>query len=122
MYFRDIYKPIPLDYNLVMAMLWRHPEKVNLEKVKVVHYCAAGSKPWRFTGKEENMDREDIRMLVKRWCDIYNDKSLDLKPQKLQTGARELGLPAATGGVKKLLMASLSKAGVGQFVRARSAA
>jgi inositol 3-alpha-galactosyltransferase len=41
MYFRDIYKPIPLLYNLVMAMLWRHPDKVDLNKVKVVHYCAA---------------------------------------------------------------------------------
>lgn len=43
MYFRDKYKPIPLVYNLVMAMLWRHPENVELEKVKVVHYCAAVS-------------------------------------------------------------------------------
>ena len=40
MYFRDIYRPIPLIYNLVLAMLWRHPEKVNLDEVKVVHYCA----------------------------------------------------------------------------------
>lgn len=43
MYFRDIYKPIPLVYNLVLAMLWRHPENVELDKVKVVHYCAAVS-------------------------------------------------------------------------------
>ena len=41
MFFKDIYKPIPLVYNLVLAMLWRHPENVELEKVKVVHYCAA---------------------------------------------------------------------------------
>jgi inositol 3-alpha-galactosyltransferase len=38
-----------------------------------------GSKPWRFTGKEANMDREDVQMLVKKWWDIYNDKSLDYK-------------------------------------------
>jgi inositol 3-alpha-galactosyltransferase len=43
MYFRSVYKPIPLVYNLVLAMLWRHPENVELEKVKVVHYCAAVS-------------------------------------------------------------------------------
>lgn len=43
MYFRDVYKPIPLVYNLVLAMLWRHPENVELDKVKVVHYCAAVS-------------------------------------------------------------------------------
>ncbi|RRT68200.1 hypothetical protein B296_00011073 [Ensete ventricosum] len=84
MYFEKIYKPISLVYNLVLAMLWRHPENVELEKVKVVHYCAAvsaGSKPWRFTGKEANMDREDIKMLVAKWWDIYNDDSLDFKEE-----------------------------------------
>ncbi|XP_010506746.1 PREDICTED: galactinol synthase 1-like [Camelina sativa] len=79
MYFKKIYKPIPLVYNLVLAMLWRHPENVELDKVKVVHYCAAGSKPWRYTGKEANMDREDIKMLVNRWWDIYNDDTLNYK-------------------------------------------
>lgn len=44
MYFRNVYKPIPLVYNLVLAMLWRHPENVELDKVKVVHYCAAVSR------------------------------------------------------------------------------
>lgn len=48
MYFKDIYKPIPPVYNLVLAMLWRHPENIELDKAKVVHYCAAGSKPWRY--------------------------------------------------------------------------
>ncbi|KAI3732482.1 hypothetical protein L1987_63687 [Smallanthus sonchifolius] len=72
-YFKDIYKPIPLVYNLVLAMLWRHPENVDLEQVKVVHYCAAGSKPWRFTGEEDNMQREAVNMLVRKWWDIYND-------------------------------------------------
>ncbi|GLT29690.1 hypothetical protein SLA2020_045390 [Shorea laevis] len=79
MFFREIYKPIQPIYNLVLAMLWRHPENIELEKVKVVHYCAAGSKPWRFTGIEQNMDREDIKMLVNKWWDIYNDESLDYK-------------------------------------------
>lgn len=41
MYFKDIYQPIPPVYNLVLAMLWRHPENVDLDRVKVVHYCAA---------------------------------------------------------------------------------
>ena len=41
MFFRDVYKPIPAVYNLVSAMLWRHPENFELDKVKVVHYCAA---------------------------------------------------------------------------------
>ncbi|XVF41731.1 hypothetical protein PTKIN_Ptkin01aG0303500 [Pterospermum kingtungense] len=65
--------PIPPIYNLAMAMLWRHPEKIVPEKAKVVHYCDA---PWRYTGKEENMDREDIKMLVTKWKDIYNDESI----------------------------------------------
>ncbi|XP_044435803.1 galactinol synthase 2-like [Triticum aestivum] len=70
MFFRDVYWP----------MLRRHPENIQLQKVKVVHYCAAGSKPWRYTGEEANMDREDIKMLVKKWWAIYNDKSLNYKP------------------------------------------
>ncbi|TKY69865.1 Galactinol synthase 1 [Spatholobus suberectus] len=81
MFFQKAFKPIPLIYNLVLAMLWRHPENVELEKVNVVHYCAAGSKPWRYTGKEENMQREDIKMLVEKWWDIYNDESLDFKTE-----------------------------------------
>ncbi|KAL1208913.1 Galactinol synthase 10 [Cardamine amara subsp. amara] len=79
MYFRNIYKPIPPTYNLVLAMLWRHPECIDLDKINVVHYCAKGSKPWRYTGEEENMDREDIKMLVKKWWEIYEDSSLDYK-------------------------------------------
>lgn len=42
-FFNPIYKPIPPVYNLVLAMLWRHPENIELEKTKVVHYCAAVS-------------------------------------------------------------------------------
>ncbi|KAM5563997.1 galactinol synthase 2-like [Rosa sericea] len=78
-FFRDVYKPIPSEYNFILAMLWRHPENVKIDALKVVHYCAAGSKPWRYTGEEENMEREDIKMLVKKWWDIYDDRSLDLK-------------------------------------------
>jgi inositol 3-alpha-galactosyltransferase len=28
---------------------------------------------------EENMQREDIKMLVKKWWDVYEDESLDYK-------------------------------------------
>ncbi|KAK4856473.1 hypothetical protein QYF36_017864 [Acer negundo] len=76
-YFKDIYKPIPNVYNLVLAMLWRHPENVNLNQVKVVHYCANGLKPWMLTGNDEYMDMNDIKMLVKKWWEIYEDESLD---------------------------------------------
>ncbi|KAG7551680.1 Nucleotide-diphospho-sugar transferase [Arabidopsis thaliana x Arabidopsis arenosa] len=78
-YFRDIYKPIPSTYNLVMAMLWRHPEHIDLDQISVVHYCANGSKPWKFDEAEEHMDRDDIQMLVKKWWEIYEDSSLDYK-------------------------------------------
>ncbi|XXG84594.1 hypothetical protein AAC387_Pa10g2082 [Persea americana] len=109
MFFKDIYKPIPMAYNLVLAMLWRHPENVgDLSKVKVVHYCAAGSKPWRYTGKEENMQREDIKMLVKKWWDVYNDESLDYKPP----------VPVSL----QPLIRALSEAGTVHYITAPSAA
>ncbi|KAF8042506.1 hypothetical protein BT93_A0977 [Corymbia citriodora subsp. variegata] len=115
MYFKDIYKPIPNVYNLVLAMLWRHPENVELDKVKVVHYCAAGSKPWRYTGEEQNMDRDDIKMLVKMWWDIYDDESLDYK-----------NIVARDEAAKKTkwyrFLAALTEAGAFRFITAPSAA
>ena len=42
-------------------------------------YNFQGAKPWRYTGKEENMERDDIKILVKKWWDIYEDESLDYK-------------------------------------------
>ncbi|KAL6192544.1 hypothetical protein ACLB2K_033631 [Fragaria x ananassa] len=44
MFFQKTYKPIPLAYNLVLVMLWRHPENVKLDEVNVVRYCAAVSR------------------------------------------------------------------------------
>ncbi|XP_074321699.1 galactinol synthase 2-like [Silene latifolia] len=106
-YFRDIYKPIPALYNLVLAMLWRHPENVELTHVKVVHYCAAGSKPWRYTGKEENMERKDIKMLVKKWWEIYEDETLDYKQEETRL---------------EVIKATLSKSGDAYSMLAPSAA
>ncbi|CAN7073514.1 unnamed protein product [Brassica oleracea var. botrytis] len=79
MFFAKVFKPAPPVYNLILSVLWRHPGSVNLETVKVVHYCPPGAKPWRYTGEEPNMDREDVKMLIKQWWDIYNDESLDFK-------------------------------------------
>ncbi|XP_047083507.1 galactinol synthase 1-like [Lolium rigidum] len=95
-FFRNVYKPIPPAYNLLLAMLWRHPESVDLGKAKVVHYCAQGSKPWRFTGEEPNMDREDVEMLVKKWWNIYNDESLDYN-----TAGHPLGVALTEAGTVK---------------------
>ncbi|GLT31807.1 hypothetical protein SLA2020_065160 [Shorea laevis] len=114
MFFREIYKPIPSIYNLVLAMLWRHPENIELEKVKVVHYSAAGSKPWRFTGIEQNMDREDIKMLVNKWWDIYNDESLDYK-NYVVSGEKEVVS-------RQPFLAALSEIGVVSHFSAPSAA
>ncbi|KGN65020.1 galactinol synthase 2 [Cucumis sativus] len=104
MFFKDKYKPIPPVYNLVMAMLWRHPENIELHKVKVVHYCAAGSKPWRYTGKEENMDREDVKMLVKKWWEIYDDETLDYINYKM--------IDDGDTDTRQPFLAALSEAGV----------
>ncbi|KAH9609095.1 hypothetical protein KSS87_004461 [Heliosperma pusillum] len=112
-YFNDKLKVLPIDYNLVLAFLWRHPEKVELERVKVVHYCAAGSKPWRYTGKEENMEREDIKMLVKRWWDIYEDPSLDYNNPEAAN--------VTTGDMKPFIEQALTKAPL-NYVTAPSAA
>lgn len=148
MFFRDIYRPIPPVYNLVLALLWRHPENIELDKVKVVHYCAAvsicttfcpvfilmnqscfilkfnlviffqGSKPWRYTGKEENMEREDIKTLVDKWWEIYNDESLDYKNNigntKEVSATEELNLQP--------FLAALSEAGVVHYITHPSAA
>lgn len=43
MYFRHIYRPLPLEYNLDISMLSRHPENVEIEKVKAVLCGAAVS-------------------------------------------------------------------------------
>eukprot|EP00850_Spirogloea_muscicola_P002045 SM000007S21005 [mRNA] locus=s7:1309236:1311657:- [translate_table: standard] len=60
-YFRGIYlHPLPLQYNLVLAFLWRHPQKVDLSKVKIVHFCAKGSKPWKFHPDEQHMDLPEV--------------------------------------------------------------
>ncbi|WCJ23251.1 galactinol synthase 2 [Euphorbia peplus] len=79
MFFKDVYKPIPTEYNLLVLMLWKHPENFELDKVKVVHYCGDDAKPWRYTGKGVNMDGEGMKMLVKKWWEIYEDESLDYK-------------------------------------------
>jgi len=81
MFFGKDFRPVSPVYNLILSVLWHHPESVDLERVKVVHYCPPGSKPWKYTGEEPNMDREDVKMLIKKWWDIYNDESLDFKPK-----------------------------------------
>ena len=75
-----------------------------------------GSKPWRYTGKEENMQREDIKKVVKKWWDIYNDESLDYKKQAAVDTDR------AEPVNFQPFIAALSEAGAVQYVAAPSAA
>ncbi|KAJ7973241.1 Hexosyltransferase [Quillaja saponaria] len=106
MFFREKYRPIPNIYNLVLAMLWRHPENVQLDQVKVVHYCAAGSKPWRYNGEGENMEREDIKFLVQKWWEIYDDESLDFENvSDMNTGNAAFAAVRPEGGVVNLVTA-----------------
>jgi inositol 3-alpha-galactosyltransferase len=48
------------------------------------------------------MDREDIKMLVKKWWDIYNDESLNYKGANVGEATDMLGaaLSKAAGAVK----------------------
>ncbi|KAH7570295.1 hypothetical protein JRO89_XS05G0082600 [Xanthoceras sorbifolium] len=89
-----MYKSIPLIYNLVLPMLCSHPENVELDKVKVVHYCASlktkvirceESKAYRLYDPisqriiiskdvvfEEDMNGIGIRSMKKTLCAIWN--------------------------------------------------
>ncbi|GMY21896.1 galactinol synthase 2-like isoform X1 [Fagus crenata] len=117
MYFKDIFLPISPAYNVVLAMLWCHPENIELEKVKVVRYCADGSKPWMYKGEKENMDREDVKMLVQKWWDIYNDESLDYQNTLASVEAE----PGAEENVLKRFLDALPEADV-HYINASSAA
>lgn len=62
---------------------------------------------------EANMEREDIKMLVKKWWDIYNDDSLDYK-KPVATEADLVNL--------KPFITALTEAGRVNYVTAPSAA
>lgn len=74
--------------------------------------CMQGSKPWRYTGKEANMDRDDIKMLVSKWWDIFNDESLDYKGPPMDDGDE----------ARQPLRTALAKAGAVKFFPAPTAA
>ena len=61
------------------------------------------------------MQREDIKMLVQKWWDIYNDDSLDYKKPTIAEGEAE---PV----ILQPFLAALSEAGAIQYVTAPSAA
>lgn len=61
------------------------------------------------------MQREDIKMLVKNWWDIYNDPSLDYKPLGASEGS-------ADGVDIEPFVQALSEVGHVQYVTAPSAA
>ncbi|MCL7049694.1 hypothetical protein MKW94_010866 [Papaver nudicaule] len=63
-YFRDTHKTISSSVQSCITHVVASP-------------LESGSKPRRYTGEKENMQREDIKMVVKKLWDIYNDISLD---------------------------------------------
>ncbi|KAK6937248.1 hypothetical protein RJ641_030756 [Dillenia turbinata] len=63
------------------------------------------------------MQREDIKMLVNKWWDIYNDESLDYKKPATAT---DVGQPEAVN--LQPFIAALSDAGAVKYVTAPSAA
>lgn len=62
------------------------------------------------------MDREDIKMLVKKWWDIYNDPCLDYNP------VADPPTEATAAVDMKPFREALSKAGALNYVTAPSAA
>ena len=63
------------------------------------------------------MDREDIKMLVQKWWDIYNDESLDYQNTLASV---EASVGAEKNGLKRFLTA-LSEA-VAHYINTPSAA
>lgn len=72
-----------------------------------------GSKPWRYTGKEANMDRADIKMLIAKWWQVYNDKSLDFKAED--------SVPEGEGFSRPSILASMPEPAM-SYIPAPSAA
>ncbi|KAH9319213.1 hypothetical protein KI387_020982 [Taxus chinensis] len=73
-----VFEPSKLTFHNMMETLMSTPP---------TPFAEQGSKPWRFTGKEENMEREDIKKLVSKWWEIYNDESLDLRSSERRADA-----------------------------------
>ncbi|KAM3338993.1 galactinol synthase 2 [Capsicum galapagoense] len=78
------------------------PSSVSDPKYLHLHFHI-GSKPWRYTGEEENMDTEEIKMLVKNWRDIYNDDSLDYISNAIANSKFMQALIWAYGSVRYIL-------------------
>ncbi|CAO2187220.1 unnamed protein product [Urochloa humidicola] len=89
MFFREQFKPIPPVYNLAPAMLRWHPEKVQLEKVKVLRYLP---------DNEAYTDREDFEMLVQRRWGICKDETMDF----IKKGLPAMPVDAGEVGKKNL--------------------
>ncbi|GAQ86153.1 galactinol synthase [Klebsormidium nitens] len=70
-YFEGRIKILPLANNLMLCNFWNHPTKVSVETAEMVHYCVAGSKPWRFDPSKPNMDHPAVQELAKKWHEIY---------------------------------------------------
>ncbi|GKV01498.1 hypothetical protein SLEP1_g14048 [Rubroshorea leprosula] len=71
------------EYNhRALTMLQNHKENIDLDEVRVIHYCTPELKPWRFTPTGVNVDIELVKKLKDKWLCIFHDESL--KPNKKQ--------------------------------------
>lgn len=75
------------NFNLIPSFIFMNPLNKNID----THFLVSVSDPqnvlqplktswhyhWVWTAQQLNMDREDIKMLVKKWWDIYEDETLD---------------------------------------------
>ncbi|GKV01501.1 hypothetical protein SLEP1_g14051 [Rubroshorea leprosula] len=73
---------LPEHNYMALTMLQNHNESVDLNDVKVIHYCSPELRPWRFTPERVNVDVELVNKLKEKWLCICQDESL--KPNKKQ--------------------------------------
>lgn len=68
------------------------------------------------------MEREDIKLLVKKWWDIYNDESLDYNRSVGMNQVNVIGAAGAVNQLQPLIAAAMSQASAVKYVTAPSAA
>lgn len=70
--FFPTFHALPSDYNMLICLLWNHPDVVSFERVKVVHYSVTGAKPWAYNPTADHMHLPVVAELVRRWQLVYD--------------------------------------------------
>eukprot|EP00897_Mesotaenium_endlicherianum_P010189 jgi/Mesen1/9199/ME000591S08530 len=66
---------VPHKYNLLLHLLWLHPEKVGLDEAVNIHFCVLGSKPWAFDPTAEHMHHKEVHALQNCWERVYHSEN-----------------------------------------------